>query len=192
MLTLAAAMPLTLGLTDSARAAGVNFSLASGEALLKRYGLSTSMVKRGAAGQTIFAAKYSSRGWIGKTTVTDSLGSKYFTHFEVRSVRSALKGVELYQATLRHTGRVIANSKPVGIGRFARGSHVVTGSVRVNETTGAVYWVQADNTTGNLNARGYMASLNDLTQGHPLLLTGLPQSAGSGYIVNMATGSTNN
>jgi hypothetical protein len=98
-----------------AHAARHDFSISRGESVLRLYGLSAGRVKQGVSGSTIFTANYKSRGWLGNTTVTDSLGSKYFTKFDVKKVQSSMKGVELYQATLNHVCKVIANSAPAGI-----------------------------------------------------------------------------
>ena len=105
----------SLFLSSNAQAATYNFSLDQGEQLLRRYGLSSSSVKQGVAGAAIFSADYKTRGWVGGTTVTDSIGGQYNTRFEIRKINSKLAGVEVYQVTLKHVGRVIANSSPAGI-----------------------------------------------------------------------------
>jgi hypothetical protein len=107
--------PILSLFASRAHAASYDFSLERGEAVFRRYGINPTTVARGATGKNVFAATYSARGWLGKTTVTDSLGKKYFTSFVVKKVPSKMAGVELYQSTLQHSSRVIANSAPVGI-----------------------------------------------------------------------------
>ena len=98
-----------------ATAATKDFSLNRGEAVLEKNGLSWFKVKSGVPGQTIFSGNYKARGWVGGTTVTDSIGRKYHTVVNVKKLPSAIRSLEVYQTTLIHVCKVIANGHSVGI-----------------------------------------------------------------------------
>jgi hypothetical protein len=97
-----------------------------------------------------------------------------------------------------------ANS-PIAIGRFARGSQVVPGSLFAQEKIGGasnahgIYWVQGDLGTQTgfkslvvENTRAYFARTDDMLKGHPIQLTGTPSPANdTGFTQFLGVNATN-
>ncbi|MHC4514544.1 MAG: hypothetical protein ACYTGW_10370 [Planctomycetota bacterium] len=94
---------------------------------------------------------------------------------------------------------------PVALGRFARGSRVMPGSLYAQEKIGGVagahgiYWVQGDLGTATgfttvvvANTRAYFARTDDLLKGHPIQLTGQPSpNNDSGFTQILGVSATN-